>query len=330
MIGLAVANVNFPNAADSITLTSGVTFGVGGDAIRVSGDSGGVGFETVALRNNAQVNINTVAGGSDGADLVTITSANNVHGNANLTIDTGSGGDSIEIEGPLFVTNTLSLTSQQINFNTATAQLTASVVNLDAGAGAVSGGNPSLDVSGSILNAVAAGTISLDTSVNTLGSITSSSGDVLLREANGALVFNIEATLGNVSVGTTSGSLAIDEVVAGQTATLLATAGAITDSGTLNVIATSFVASAAAGIDLDTAVSSLSAENTTSGSILIDNSVGGLLTLTNLAPVAKSLANQLRIDAPLIDAVNLLIEGNTSITDIVAGLMSRPLKREEH
>jgi glycerol-3-phosphate dehydrogenase (NAD(P)+) len=51
----------------------------------------------------------------------------------------------------------------------------------------------------------------------------------------------------------------------------------------------------------------------------------GVLT----APVAKALADQLRIDAPLIDAVNLLLEGNTSISDIVAGLMSRPLKREE-
>ncbi|MDC9822225.1 NAD(P)-dependent glycerol-3-phosphate dehydrogenase [Devosia sp. ZB163] len=47
------------------------------------------------------------------------------------------------------------------------------------------------------------------------------------------------------------------------------------------------------------------------------------------APVARQLANQVRIDAPLIDAVNLLIDGNTSIADIVAGLMSRPLKREE-
>jgi glycerol-3-phosphate dehydrogenase (NAD(P)+) len=51
----------------------------------------------------------------------------------------------------------------------------------------------------------------------------------------------------------------------------------------------------------------------------------GVLT----APVAKALADQLRIDAPLIDAVNLLLEGNTSINDIVAGLMSRPLKRED-
>jgi len=47
------------------------------------------------------------------------------------------------------------------------------------------------------------------------------------------------------------------------------------------------------------------------------------------APVARLLARKLRIDAPLIDAVNLLLEGNSSIDEIVAGLMARPLKREE-
>lgn len=51
----------------------------------------------------------------------------------------------------------------------------------------------------------------------------------------------------------------------------------------------------------------------------------GVLT----APVAKQLADQLRIDAPLIDAVNLLIGGSATIADIVSGLMSRPLKRED-
>jgi glycerol-3-phosphate dehydrogenase (NAD(P)+) len=47
------------------------------------------------------------------------------------------------------------------------------------------------------------------------------------------------------------------------------------------------------------------------------------------APVAQALARKLGLDAPLIDAVNLLLEGNSSISAIVAGLMSRPLKREE-
>ena len=47
------------------------------------------------------------------------------------------------------------------------------------------------------------------------------------------------------------------------------------------------------------------------------------------APAAQALAHKLEIDAPLIDAVNLLLAGTTRIDKIVAGLMSRPLKREE-
>ncbi len=47
------------------------------------------------------------------------------------------------------------------------------------------------------------------------------------------------------------------------------------------------------------------------------------------APVAQLLARQAGVDAPLIDAVNLLLAGNLTITRIVAGLMSRPLKRED-
>ena len=46
------------------------------------------------------------------------------------------------------------------------------------------------------------------------------------------------------------------------------------------------------------------------------------------APVAQCLARKAGVDVPLIDAVNLLLSGTTSIDRIVAGLMSRPLKRE--
>ncbi|HHY49645.1 MAG TPA: NAD(P)H-dependent glycerol-3-phosphate dehydrogenase, partial [Alphaproteobacteria bacterium] len=46
------------------------------------------------------------------------------------------------------------------------------------------------------------------------------------------------------------------------------------------------------------------------------------------APVAQLMAREQAVDAPLIDAVNLLLTGARSIDEIVAGLMSRPLKRE--
>lgn len=47
------------------------------------------------------------------------------------------------------------------------------------------------------------------------------------------------------------------------------------------------------------------------------------------APVAQRLAEQLSIDAPLVHAVNLLLAGRSSIGEIVSGLMTRPLKRED-
>ena len=47
------------------------------------------------------------------------------------------------------------------------------------------------------------------------------------------------------------------------------------------------------------------------------------------APAAQQLAHRLGIEVPLIDAVNLLLSGEMHINDIVAGLMARPLKRED-
>jgi glycerol-3-phosphate dehydrogenase (NAD(P)+) len=55
----------------------------------------------------------------------------------------------------------------------------------------------------------------------------------------------------------------------------------------------------------------------------------GLAEGVHTAPVAQALAAALGVDAPLIDAVCLLLEGSLAIDAIVAGLMSRPLKRED-
>jgi glycerol-3-phosphate dehydrogenase (NAD(P)+) len=46
------------------------------------------------------------------------------------------------------------------------------------------------------------------------------------------------------------------------------------------------------------------------------------------ASVAAALAKSLGVDAPLIDAVDAVVAGRADIATIVAGLMSRPLKRE--
>ena len=43
---------------------------------------------------------------------------------------------------------------------------------------------------------------------------------------------------------------------------------------------------------------------------------------------AKALAKSLGVDAPLVDAVDAVVAGQSDIANVVAGLMSRPLKRE--
>lgn len=46
-------------------------------------------------------------------------------------------------------------------------------------------------------------------------------------------------------------------------------------------------------------------------------------------PVADALARSLGVDAPLVHAVEAVLSGKADIATVVAGLMSRPLKRED-
>ena len=46
-------------------------------------------------------------------------------------------------------------------------------------------------------------------------------------------------------------------------------------------------------------------------------------------PVADALARSLDVDAPLIAAVHAVLSRKADIATVVAGLMSRPLKRED-
>lgn len=47
------------------------------------------------------------------------------------------------------------------------------------------------------------------------------------------------------------------------------------------------------------------------------------------APVAQRLAREAGVEAPLIEAVNLLLTGGVTIASIVSALMARPLRRED-
>lgn len=60
----------------------------------------------------------------------------------------------------------------------------------------------------------------------------------------------------------------------------------------------------------------------------IEKSGGGLAEGVKSAPVALAMAQRADVDVPLIEAVNLLLAGRARIDEIIAGLMTRPLKRE--
>ena len=55
----------------------------------------------------------------------------------------------------------------------------------------------------------------------------------------------------------------------------------------------------------------------------------GLAEGVATAPVADALARSLDVEAPLIAAVQAVLSGEADISTVVAGLMSRPLKRED-
>lgn len=55
---------------------------------------------------------------------------------------------------------------------------------------------------------------------------------------------------------------------------------------------------------------------------------GALAEGVATAPVAQAIAAEAGVEAPLVEAVNQLLAGAAAIDEIVAGLMSRPLKRE--
>jgi hypothetical protein len=223
--GMLNATVVLPNGNDVLSLDNGTTFVTGQPAIRVSGSSGGVQFETVALRGNALVRIDTAASpGSDGVDTVTLGSANNAHGNANLEIDTGDGlGDMIEVNGGVTFAASVTLASQRIDFNFAASVVTAAAVTLNSGAGPISDSTVlSPSVVADILSATAGSGILLGTSVNTIttASVTAA-GDLRISEASAVTVTSAVAASGATAIDA-GGTLTVAGLVRGTSVTLSA------------------------------------------------------------------------------------------------------------
>jgi len=173
-------------------------------------------FETVALRGNTTVNIDTTAPpGSDGIDAVTITSADNAHGNTNLKLTTGSGaGDMLEINGGLsFVGGTVNLSSQRIDFNNLTSVISAATVALSSGSGPITDGSPGTpSVIATTLTSTAGTSLSLGTNVGSLSASTLSAGAINIVEANDVVLTSVISANGPIAIST-GGATTVTSVV---------------------------------------------------------------------------------------------------------------------
>jgi len=214
------------------------------------------------------VNLTANAGG------IGTTSPVDVAASVALNANTSADSSNIFIDGignlPLGIVTagsgnvTLNSTGAITDANAATDNITASTANLTAGTNIATSGDP------------------LETTVGTLNA-TANAGGVFISEADAVTLGTITATgAGNdVVVTNTTGDMTVGTVTAPDQVTLTSTAGAILDgndppAGTINVTATTLVATAASGIGtasnpVEVTVSNLTTTGGT-GSVFITNS----------------------------------------------------------
>jgi hypothetical protein len=174
----------------------------------------------------------------------------------------------------------------------------------------------------------AGGDAVLNTTVN---SVTArlDANDLTIVETNGMNVVDVDVIAGSANISTIAGNLNITTVDASATAMLTAATGSLTDAnaGAVNVTATSLVASAAANINLDTAVANITATSTVAGDIDIDESdnanvlnVAATSGSADISSIAGSL-NVSTISATVMATLTATGVGG-SITDANAGAVN--------
>jgi fibronectin-binding autotransporter adhesin len=335
LIDMAVANVHLPSANDVVNIVDGFDAATGTLAALVaSGTSGGVPFESVHLRGNAAVVIDTVAGGSDGNDTVTIHSGTGAHGNGNLTIDTGAGTDAVNVSGSLTVGGDIDISSHAIAFVGGT--LTAGAINsvtLHAGSGAISSTSAVVAVVGRDLLALATAGIgdgdAIETQVSMLEAF--STGGNVMVDNTGALTIGgigglvgVSASAGSVAISAT-GALNVDENVTASGSVLLAAveggaADHLTVKGGTKVESTGSSVTVQAGDNLTLAdCSTLRAAGTISlyGDYGSNDSAGSVMQLLGTLDAGAGNDNVLVFGGPQADVITVNPGGTHSADSMV-------------
>jgi hypothetical protein len=222
--GMVAANVLFPNANDVVTVQNGVDFTAGGTnpALQVSGTTGGVAFETVALFGNTTVNLNTTT--VDGNDTVTVASANNAHNNTNFNIITGVGTDVVAVNGALTLAGTFTVASQQINVN-------APITSTGAAGGVIFTNGGTLTINNTTINSQG------NVTQNGAGGVTLT-GNVAITTNPGAIAFQspIAASAGtNQFTSTGNGAVTFNGTYTGPANVTVTTGGVTTFQGAVSV-----------------------------------------------------------------------------------------------
>jgi autotransporter-associated beta strand protein len=230
LFSMATATLQTPLTAanDILTMANGfnLTSSAGAvgtiPALVVSGSTGGTTIAQAAFWSNSVVALDTTA--TDGNDTITITSANNAHNNSSLVINTAAGADEVDINGAVSLAGNFNITTQQINSN-ATTTLGGNA-SWNAGGGSISDGNgTSLNLSAVVLNATAAGGLTLDTQVTSLASDShAGNGTQTIRQTGTATITHLDAGGGIINLN--SGTFRIPAAAGGD---------ALADASTVSV-----------------------------------------------------------------------------------------------
>ncbi len=309
------ANIQVTGDNAGVTLTAGRDIGAAATG-RLDVAYGGTGSDLVLdATGNYQLNL-LRSGGTATLDTLTVTARANT--TQTIDFDAGLGLTSYTVGTTATDTTLTNVSTSGIDFSytAATGDLNVGVVDagatgnvaLTSTAGAIADANGAANnVTAASLTASALTGINLDTTITTLTSAnvtglgaidirnsgaltvtsaTTNDGAITLAADNGTLILTTVSAGGtgsNVTASTTTaGDIAVGSVSAAGGQVSLTAVGAITDAngGANNVTASSLTATAGAGINLDTTITTLTSANV-SGTGAIDIRNSGALTVTS-------------------------------------------------
>jgi len=291
-------DVNLQDTADGLTITTAsASTGFTSVTVLVVGIGGGAVGDDITVRASSPLGVNAAVSNTGGGNITLAAEGNAIADDLTVAASiTASGGNG----------NISLFAGHDVLHNAGTISAAGSgTVNVSAGEDFNGGANQ-------------AGNADSDVTMADGVSITSGSG-LIDVEATANVALSAVSTTGNVLVTADDNDFGLANNV-----------GAISDntvSEAANVTGAAAAFRAATGIgavgagDIDTAISTLAASNTTAGDIVMENSVGGLLTIGTvdaLVGVTNGAAAPARVTitnlSPITVANNVTANGDVTIT----------------